>query len=562
MKNFIRQTLATAILFVVCINADAQTNVSGGIYANTTWTLANSPYIVTANLTVFPGNTLTIEPGVVIKLDSAVTLEIRQSNLYAIGTITDSITFLSAAPNWGMVYLNGIIYSQNMHVLNYCNFRHLSTGLSFSSSTTYDTLIIKNSNFNYNVNALRGGNNSYMFVDSCNFNYNSGSGYSGGSMAMGIFNHCDFSHNNIGIEPNQYITVKNSKINFNITGVNMPQGITLINCVIRHNTWGINNSAGYILDGCQIDFNTIQGADMQGGDSLVNCKIRYNGIGLADHGWNQTNIVTQCEIEHNTIGLHIEGLYDKIYCNKICNNTSYDFYYNGTPNFDATNNYWCATDSVSLEGLIYDGYDNLTYGLVDFMPLDTAPCYSDTSTSFCSTSFTLYPGTSTPHNWFVIADVTVSPFEYTWDWGDGNSSTGAYPSHTYDSAGYYNICLTIVDSTTCTFSYCDTSTYLYKTEATMVTINVVDQLPSGVNDLTATVSSLIVFPNPSSGSFTLTLPPSSNQLNIYNTTGQLVQTQQVKNKTTLNLELSETGIYFVQVITDKEIVTEKVVVSR
>lgn len=73
---------------------------------------------------------------------------------------------------------------------------------------------------------------------------------------------------------------------------------------------------------------------------------------------------------------------------------------------------------------------------------------------------------------------------------------------------------------------------------------------------------LLIYPNPTTSLFTLTLPLSSKQLNIYNATGQLVQTQQVKNKTTLNLELSENGIYFVQVITDKEIVTEKVVVSR
>ena len=32
----------------------AQTNVSGGIYQNTTWTAANSPYIVTGSIVVFP----------------------------------------------------------------------------------------------------------------------------------------------------------------------------------------------------------------------------------------------------------------------------------------------------------------------------------------------------------------------------------------------------------------------------------------------------------------------------------------------------------------------------
>ena len=54
-------TLLALLLWHV---ADAQTTVSGGIYTYTTWTLANSPYLMTNNIVVFPGVTLTIEPGV------------------------------------------------------------------------------------------------------------------------------------------------------------------------------------------------------------------------------------------------------------------------------------------------------------------------------------------------------------------------------------------------------------------------------------------------------------------------------------------------------------------
>ena len=42
-------------------NTYAQTNVSGGIFSNTTWSLANSPYIMTGPVVVFPNVTLTIE---------------------------------------------------------------------------------------------------------------------------------------------------------------------------------------------------------------------------------------------------------------------------------------------------------------------------------------------------------------------------------------------------------------------------------------------------------------------------------------------------------------------
>ena len=42
----------------------ADTNMSGNITTDTTWTLANSPYIVTGRVQVFEGATLTIEQGV------------------------------------------------------------------------------------------------------------------------------------------------------------------------------------------------------------------------------------------------------------------------------------------------------------------------------------------------------------------------------------------------------------------------------------------------------------------------------------------------------------------
>jgi len=57
-----------ALLFIFSFLASAaliaQTTVSGGIYNNTTWNLAGSPYLVTGSIVVFPNRTLTIEPGV------------------------------------------------------------------------------------------------------------------------------------------------------------------------------------------------------------------------------------------------------------------------------------------------------------------------------------------------------------------------------------------------------------------------------------------------------------------------------------------------------------------
>ncbi|MCI4668813.1 MAG: PKD domain-containing protein [Bacteroidia bacterium] len=44
----------------------------------------------------------------------------------------------------------------------------------------------------------------------------------------------------------------------------------------------------------------------------------------------------------------------------------------------------------------------------------------------------------------------VAPFTYTWDFGDGNTSTLANPTHAYSAAGSYNVTLISTDATGCT----------------------------------------------------------------------------------------------------------------
>ena len=76
--------MKTKLIFLFalfCGIVNAQTNVSGGIFSNTTWTKANSPYIVTDTVVVFPGVTLTIQPGVIVKFATNKRIEIRYAKL-------------------------------------------------------------------------------------------------------------------------------------------------------------------------------------------------------------------------------------------------------------------------------------------------------------------------------------------------------------------------------------------------------------------------------------------------------------------------------------------------
>lgn len=54
----------------------------------------------------------------------------------------------------------------------------------------------------------------------------------------------------------------------------------------------------------------------------------------------------------------------------------------------------------------------------------------------------------------AFSDASVGSDTWAWDFGDGNSSTIANPSHVY-APGNYNACLTITNQAGCTSTFCD-----------------------------------------------------------------------------------------------------------
>ena len=78
-----------------------ETVVDTDITANQTWTQANSPYRVTANVQVLAGVTLTVEPGVEVRFEEAKGLTV-EGTLTAVGTASRPITFTGTLeqPGW------------------------------------------------------------------------------------------------------------------------------------------------------------------------------------------------------------------------------------------------------------------------------------------------------------------------------------------------------------------------------------------------------------------------------------------------------------------------------
>jgi len=68
------------------------TPVGGIIWENTTWTLENSPYIITDTVQIPENVTLTIEPGVTVKRPTSGDIFLLHGTVYAHGTINNKIT--------------------------------------------------------------------------------------------------------------------------------------------------------------------------------------------------------------------------------------------------------------------------------------------------------------------------------------------------------------------------------------------------------------------------------------------------------------------------------------
>jgi hypothetical protein len=290
--------------------------INGNITVNTTWKKSQSPILLNGTVTVQNGATVTIEPGVEVKILGNYQLIIN-GELIAIGTDTEKIYFTSD--------------SQESERRDRIYFTEGSTAAVFSASGSYASgSILKN-----------------CVIE---------------KMDTGIY----LAHSS------PYIT--NNIIRANRGGIyNYDSQARIENNLITKNQWyGIygERSEVRIINNI-ISFNTAGGID-GGASTITHNDILNNGLGLSVYASAE---VSFNNIKYNTRNgiLLLDASANNIHNNNIYGNQGYQYFkYNDydTSEDNASDNYWGTSDLKAIPNLIYDYYDSPnTSGKVIYSPI-------------------------------------------------------------------------------------------------------------------------------------------------------------------------------------------------
>lgn len=321
----------------------AQTIVGGPITTDTTWDSTGNDYIVTSDLVLLPGVTLTINEGVVIKFNDARMFYVRGS-LIVNGTQDKPVIFTSSSPGpfpgiWQTIYIQDVQGGNAM--INFCEFRYAYKAISIECCHGTGPITIAYSTFANNIVGIEGYAGSLRArIDSSIFENNS---YGVTRADMDIYDSY-FYNNTYGASdgPESPPTSSAERMNF-------------YNCEFEG-----NSEVALQVDDAQV----------------IHCNIHNNNIGIQPRfGRNAT--VQGSSIKNNNIGI-VLGSYDNccdstIHNNDIAFNTVYNLMNLANINVHVENNWWGTTESSEIDAKIYDVFDDASVGEAIYRPYLTKP---------------------------------------------------------------------------------------------------------------------------------------------------------------------------------------------
>ena len=326
------------VMFLLQVNSvspyvGAQTQTSGIINSNTTWDKTNSPYMLTAPITIRPGATLTIEAGVQVNLNGSYLQ--ADGTLVVQGSPTEKVHL-----SGGSLILNSNSTIENAVVTDTLMITVNSSSPSITYSRIDSRLIVKGGSPVISNNILSEGVHADAVGGPVTIKNNQITSRSGDRVIYVQGIHADIlgntivGNNNMGIQVYHVLSsasISNNKI------ANCSYGIHLFTGPSKNDV--IQNAV----------FNNTVGIYSQGGNTLMYNTIAYNEIGLGS-----TSLST---IENNN----------------FLNNSLYSLENINIVDFNAFNNWWGTTNTSLINSMIFDKNDESIRGQVHFQPFLTEP---------------------------------------------------------------------------------------------------------------------------------------------------------------------------------------------
>ena len=287
------------IIFVLCFATRlfAQTSLPSSI-CDYTLTLAGSPYVADSSITVANGCTMTVDPGVEIRMANSSFMIIR-GKVDFLGTASQPIRIHAASMNWGIIYLDN---TTEKSTFNYVTIEDATIGPH--GNTHADSA--------FQVAAIS-GNNSLAEINHCVFKNN--------LLCLYFFNckntviqNSRFDASNIGekihIEMSELVNIDNCTFYFTAgTGDVIDMDGTKTSTISNNHVFGgdsdgfdIGNSDSTGCDGIFIHGNFIYGMGDKGispGERCVNINADHNVIVGCDIGIS-AKAGAQVVADHNT----------------------------------------------------------------------------------------------------------------------------------------------------------------------------------------------------------------------------------------------------------------------
>lgn len=321
------------VMLLIPTFCSAQTDVSGGVFTNTSWIASASPYIVTDDIVVFDGVTLTVESGVEIRVNQGKKIEVR-GRLEALGTQSDSVIFTSNASSPAMNDWVGIV----------C----IGTVAPLGVGHQLDLNYVRGEYATFFVDLDIAYHGPYTF-NNCLFRYNTSTNKDMG-MSTNLFTSCEFYGNVRGISTGQW----SADIDY---------------CYFHDNVIGVEQSPHKVTNSIFHDHSQVA---VKAGAEVRYCEIYNNPVGLQSWHTAGTKVIGNY-IHDNVVGVDMMSFWNEpgieFLYNSICNNSTWNLRYNHTNNANLSQNCWCSEDSAFIRSKIRDAYVDVSYGIVTFMPL-------------------------------------------------------------------------------------------------------------------------------------------------------------------------------------------------